>query len=84
MLGNTRHSNYKVDKMSPCAVGQRISKFDIRAIKVGPAAKVFDNGAHIADFNTFNKTLIGPEGLYPTKNGAPRILTQYKVVLRYY
>jgi hypothetical protein len=54
--------------------GERISKYDMRAMKVG--SKV-PSGMR-ADLNQFNSNYIGAESVFPVKNGAPRILEQFK------
>ena len=54
--------------------GERISKYDIRAMKVG--SKV-TSGLR-TDLNEFNSNYIGAESVFPVKNGAPRILEQFK------
>ncbi len=54
--------------------GVRISKFDIRALKVGKNVPFELN----EEWKKFNSGFLGEESVFPTKNGAPRILTQYK------
>ena len=54
--------------------GERISKYDIKALKVG--SKV--SKAMREELNKFNSNYIGAESVFPVKNGAPRILTQFK------
>ncbi len=54
--------------------GFRISKFDIRALKVGKNVP-FEMKEELKKFNS---KFLGKESVFPTKNGAPRILTQYK------
>ena len=60
-IGDPSHGDTELDMTT--VNGKRISKFDIKSIKTGLAARAFDTGAHLADFNAFNKTLIGPDGL---------------------
>ena len=54
--------------------GVRISKFDIRTLKVGKNVP-FELKEELKKFNS---GFLGEESVFPTKNGAPRILTQYK------
>jgi hypothetical protein len=55
--------------------GVRISKFDIRrALKVGNNVP-FEMKEELKKFNS---KFFGKESVFPTKNGAPRMLTQYK------
>jgi hypothetical protein len=54
--------------------GERISKYDIKALKVG--SKVSKSMRE--ELNKFNSNYIGAESVFPVKNGAPRILTQFK------
>jgi hypothetical protein len=54
--------------------GERISKYDIKALKVG--SKVSKSMRE--ELNKFNSSYIGAESVFPVKNGAPRILTQFK------
>ena len=54
--------------------GEKISKFDIRAIKIGK--DVSDCIKEL--FKQFNLDYLGKDSVYPTENGAPRILTQFK------
>ncbi len=54
--------------------GIRISKFDIRALKVGKNVP-FELKEELKKFNS---GFLGKESAFPTTNGAPRILTQYK------
>jgi hypothetical protein len=51
-----------------------ISKFDIRALKVGKNVP-FELKEELKKFNS---KFLGKESVFPTKNGAPRMLTQYK------
>jgi hypothetical protein len=54
--------------------GDRVSKFDIRAIKIGKGV----SGSIKKLFKEFNLKHIGEDSVYPTENGAPRIMTQFK------
>jgi hypothetical protein len=52
----------------------RMSKYDIRSLKVG--LKVTSEMRN--DLTEFNKDFVGEHSVFPVKNGAPRILEQFK------
>ena len=54
--------------------GVKMSKFDIRAIKIGSKVSV-EMKTYLYDFN---KKYVGKDSVFPEKNGAPRILEQFK------
>jgi hypothetical protein len=54
--------------------GIKMSKFDIRAIKIGSKVTVVMK----TDLLNFNKKYVGKDSVFPEKNGAPRILEQFK------
>jgi hypothetical protein len=54
--------------------GIRMSKYDIRALKIG--SKVSSETRE--ELNEFNKNFVGEDSVFPIKNGAPRILEQFK------
>ncbi len=54
--------------------GVKMSKFDIRAIKIGSKVTVMMK----TDLINFNKRYVGKDSVFPEKNGAPRILEQFK------
>ncbi len=54
--------------------GVRMSKYDIRALKVG--LKVTPEMLH--ELTEFNKNYVGKDSVFPDKNGAPRILEQFR------
>ena len=54
--------------------GERISKYDVRAMKVGSKVP----SSMRTDLKEFNSNYIGAESVFPVKNGAPRILEQFK------
>jgi len=54
--------------------GVRMSKYDIRALRVG--LKVTPEMRD--DLTKFNKDFVGEHSVFPVKNGAPRILEQFK------
>ena len=49
--------------------GVRMSKFDIRAIKIGSNV----SAQMKTDVNNFNSKYVGKDSVFPLKNGAPRI-----------
>ncbi len=51
-----------------------MSKYDIRALKVG--SKVSPEMRE--ELNQFNKNFVGEDSVFPIKNGAPRILEQFR------
>jgi hypothetical protein len=54
--------------------GVKMIKFDIRAIKIGSKVTVVMK----TDLLNFNKKYAGKDSVFPEKNGAPRILEQFK------
>ncbi len=54
--------------------GVRMSKYDIRALRVG--LKVTLEMLH--DLTEFNRNYVGEHSVFPVKNGAPRILEQFR------
>jgi hypothetical protein len=54
--------------------GIRVSKYDIRAMKVGANIPT----SMKTELNKFNSDYIGAESVFPIKNGAPQILEQFK------
>jgi hypothetical protein len=54
--------------------GVRMSKYDIRALKVG----LIGTPEMRNDLTEFNKDFVGEHSVFPIKNGAPRILEQFK------
>ena len=54
--------------------GMRMSKYDIRALRVG--LKVTPEMLH--ELTEFNKNYVGENSVFPVKNGAPRILEQFR------
>ncbi len=54
--------------------GMRMSKYDIQALKVGQKVTAQMRN----DLAEFNKNFVGENSMFPVKNGAPRILTQFK------
>jgi hypothetical protein len=54
--------------------GIKMSKFDIRAIKIGSKVTVVMK----MDLLNFNKKYVGKDSVFPEKNGAPRILELFK------
>jgi hypothetical protein len=54
--------------------GVRMSKFDIRAVKVGKRVPKDMKQS----LNGFNQKYVGTHSVFPEKNEAPRILEQFK------
>ena len=54
--------------------GIKMSKYDIRVVKIG--SKVSPQMK--TDVYNFNKKYVGKDSVFPDKNGAPRILEQFK------
>ena len=54
--------------------GIRISKYSINAIKVGEKVSTQMR----EEFEQFNSEHVGADSVFPTKNGAPKILEQFK------
>lgn len=54
--------------------GKQISKFDIEAIKIG---KLVPENLK-ARFKSFTQKYVGKQSVFPTENGAPRLLTQFR------
>ena len=54
--------------------GNKISKFNIKAIKIGENVLLAMKKA----FDSFNLNYIGKDSVFPTENGAPRIMTQFE------
>ncbi len=54
--------------------GIRVSKYSIKAIKIGKNV----SAQMRAEFELFNAEHVGEDSVFPTKNGAPKILEQFK------
>ena len=54
--------------------GIRVSKYSIKAIKIGNKV----NAQMRKEFEQFNSEHVGEDSVFPTKNGAPKILEQFK------
>ena len=75
LLDRTKPSDGEDEGMDMTIVnGERISKYDIRAMKVGSKVP----SSMRTDLKEFNSNYIGAESVFPVKNGAPRILEQFK------
>jgi hypothetical protein len=75
LLDRTEPIDGEVQGMDMTEVnGERISKYDIKALKVG--SKVSKSMRE--ESNKFNSNYIGADSVFLVKNGAPRILTQFK------
>ncbi len=56
--------------------GIRMSEYDIRALKVGQKVTPELHDA----LTKFNQNFIGADSVFPVKNGAPRILEQFREI----
>lgn len=75
LLNRTASEGSKNEAMDMTTVnGVRISKFDIKAIKIGKNVPKEMRERLVA----FNMKFVGKNSVFPTENGAPRILEQYK------
>jgi hypothetical protein len=75
LLDRTKGSEEDESNMDMTLIdGVRMSKFDIRAVKIG---KNVPEGMKQA-LNKFNQKYVGAHSVFPVKNGAPRILEQFK------
>jgi hypothetical protein len=75
LLDRTKGDEQDEDAMDMTVVnGTRMSKCDIRALKVGLKLTPELRNALIG----FNKTFIDENSVFPVKNGAPRTLEQFK------
>ncbi len=54
--------------------GIRVSKYSIKAIKIGKKVSAQTR----AEFEKFNAEHVGEDSVFPTKNGAPKMLEQFK------
>ena len=54
--------------------GNKVSKFNVKAIKIGKHVPESIKKA----FELFNQDYIGKDSVFPTENGAPRIMTQFE------
>ncbi len=54
--------------------GIRVSKYSIKAIKVGEKVSTQMR----EEFEQFNSEHVGEDIVFPTKNGAPKVLEQFK------
>jgi len=75
LLDRTKPSQGDEEAMDMTTIdGIRVSKYSIKAIKVG--VKV--TAQMRKDFEQFNSEHVGEDSVFPTKNGAPKILEQFK------
>ena len=77
LLDRTKADEQDEDAMDMTVInGIRMSKYDIRALKVGQKVT-----PELQDALTkFNQNFIGADSVFPVKNGAPRILEQFREV----
>ena len=77
LLDRTNADEQDEDAMDMTVInGIRMSKYDIRALKVGQKVTPELQGA----LTKFNQNFIGADSVFPVKNGAPRILEQFREV----
>jgi hypothetical protein len=75
LLDRTKADEQDEEAMDMTVInGMHMSKYDIRALKVGQ--KVTTQMRN--DLAEFNKNFVGENSVFPVKNEAPRILTQFK------
>jgi hypothetical protein len=75
LLDRTKADEQDEESMDMTVInGMRMSKYDIRALKVGQKVPAQMRN----DLAEFNKNFAGESSVFPIKNGAPRILTQFK------
>ena len=75
LLDRTKPSKGDEEAMDMTTIdGIRVSKYSIKAIKVG--VKV--SAQMRKEFEQFNSEHVGEDSVFPTKNGAPKILEQFK------
>ncbi len=75
LLDRTKPSQSDEEVMDMTTVnGIRVSKYSIKAIKVGEKV----SAQMRKEFERFNSEHIGEDSVFPTKNGAPKILEQFK------
>ncbi len=75
LLDRTKPSQGDEEAMDMTAIdGVRVSKYSIKAIKIGKKV----SAQMRAEFEKFNTEHVGEDSVFPTKNGAPKILEQFK------
>ncbi len=71
LLDRTKADEQDEEAMDMTVInGMRMSKYDIRALKVGQKVPAKMRN----DLAEFNKNFVGESSVFPIKNGAPRIL----------
>ncbi len=75
LLDRTKPSQGDEEAMDMTTInGIRVSKYSIKAIKVGEKVSTQMR----EEFEQFNSEHVGEDSVFPTKNGAPKILEQFK------
>jgi hypothetical protein len=75
LLDRTKADEQDEDAMDMTVInGIRMSKYDKRALKVGQRVTPELHDA----LTKFNQNFIGANSVFPVKNGAPRILEQFR------
>ncbi len=74
LLDRTKPSKGDEEAMDMTTINNiRVSKYSIIAIKVGEKV----SAQMRKDFEKFNSEHVGEDSVFPTKNGAPKILEQF-------
>jgi hypothetical protein len=77
LLDRTKADEQDEDAMDMTVINSiRMSKYDIRALKVGQKVTPELHDA----LTKFNQNFIGANSVFPVKNGAPRILEQFREI----
>ncbi len=75
LLDRTKPSQGDEEAMDMTIIkGIRVSKYSIKAIKVGEKV----SAQMREEFEQFNSEHVGEDSVFPTKNGAPKMLEQFK------
>ncbi len=75
LLDRTKPSKGDEEAMGMTTIdGVRVSKYSIKAIKIGKNV----SAQMRPEFELFNAEHVGEDSVFPTKNGAPKILEQFK------
>ncbi len=78
LLDRTKPSQGDEEAMDMTAInGIRVSKYSIKAIKVGEKV----SAQMREEFEQFNSEHVGEDSVFPTKNGAPKILNSLRINL---
>jgi hypothetical protein len=84
LLDRTKPSQDDEEAMDMTMIDSiRVSKYSIKAIKIGKKVKAIKIGKKVRaqmrkELEQFNTKHVGTDKVFPTKNGAPKILEQFK------